>query len=38
VLASGAVAAETDMPLVALGTHELRGIINPCAVFAPPEG
>ncbi len=37
VLASGALAAATDAPLVALGTHELRGIAAPCAVFAPPE-
>jgi class 3 adenylate cyclase len=37
VLVSGALAAETDAPLVALGTHELRGIATPCAVFAPPE-
>jgi class 3 adenylate cyclase len=37
VLASGAVAAETDTPLVALGTYELRGIAAPCAVFAMPE-
>ncbi|MBR0936824.1 adenylate/guanylate cyclase domain-containing protein [Bradyrhizobium jicamae] len=38
VLISGALAAETDMPLVSLGTHELRGIIRPCAVFALPDG
>ncbi|WGR92436.1 adenylate/guanylate cyclase domain-containing protein [Bradyrhizobium sp. ISRA443] len=37
VLVSGALAAETEMPLVALGTHELRGIVRPCAVFALPE-
>ena len=37
VLASGAFAAETDAPLVALGTFELRGIAAPCAVFAAPE-
>jgi adenylate cyclase len=37
VLVSGALAAETDMPLVALGTHELRGIVKPCAVFTLPE-
>ena len=37
VLVSGALAAATDAPLVALGTHELRGIAAPCAVFAPPE-
>jgi len=37
VLVSGAVAAETDMPLVSLGIHELRGIIRPCAVFTLPD-
>jgi adenylate cyclase len=37
VLVSGALAAETDMPLVALGTHELRGIARPCAVFGLPD-
>jgi len=37
VLVSDAVAAETKMPLVALGTHELRGIARPCAVFTLPE-
>jgi adenylate cyclase len=37
VLVSGALAAETDVPLVALGTHELRGIASPCAVFTLPE-
>ncbi len=37
VLVSGALAAETDMPLVSLGTHELRGIARPCAVFTLPE-
>ena len=37
VLVSGALAAETDARLVALGTHALRGIAAPCAVFAPPE-
>jgi class 3 adenylate cyclase len=36
VLISGAVAAETDMPLVSLGMHELRGIAAPCAVFTVP--
>jgi len=25
------------MPLVALGTHELRGIATPCEVFALPD-
>ena len=37
VLVSGALAAETDAPLVALGTHELRGIAAPCSVFTLPE-
>jgi class 3 adenylate cyclase len=37
VLVSGALAAETEMPLVALGTHPLRGIAAPCAVFTLPE-
>jgi class 3 adenylate cyclase len=37
VLVSGAFAAETEAPLVALGTHELRGIASPCAVFTLPE-
>ena len=37
VLVSGAFAAETDAPLVALGTHALRGVAAPCAVFAAPE-
>jgi class 3 adenylate cyclase len=37
VLISGAVAAETETPLVALGTHTLRGIAAPCAVFTLPE-
>ena len=36
-LVSGVLAAETETPLVALGTHELRGIAIPCAVFALPE-
>jgi len=38
VLLSGALAAETETPLIALGTHELRGIPSPCAVFTLPEG
>lgn len=38
VLVSGAVAAETDMPLISLGTHALRGIAAPCAVFTVPDG
>ena len=33
VLISGAFAAATTVPLVALGTHALRGIASPCAVF-----
>ncbi|MCC8942161.1 adenylate/guanylate cyclase domain-containing protein [Bradyrhizobium sp. Arg68] len=37
VLVSGALAAEVDMPLVALGSYELRGIAQPCAVFALPD-
>jgi adenylate cyclase len=37
VLVSGTLAAETDTPLIALGTHELRGIASPCAVFTLPE-
>jgi len=37
VLVSGALAAETDTPLIALGTHPLRGIPAPCAVFTLPE-
>jgi class 3 adenylate cyclase len=37
VLISGAVAKETTIALVPLGTHELRGIASPCAVFALPD-
>jgi adenylate cyclase len=37
VLVSGALAAETEMPLVPLGRHELRGIAARCEVFALPE-
>jgi len=37
VLVSGALAAETEAPVIALGTHVLRGIASPCAVFALPE-
>jgi len=37
VLISGAVAAETRTPLIPLGTHALRGIASPCAVFTLPE-
>jgi class 3 adenylate cyclase len=38
ILVSGALAAQTEMPLIALGTHSLRGIASPCAVFTVPEG
>lgn len=38
ILVSGALAAETATPLIALGTHALRGITSPCAVFTVPEG
>jgi adenylate cyclase len=37
VLVSGALAAETTAPLIALGPHALRGIASPCAVFTLPE-
>jgi class 3 adenylate cyclase len=37
VLVSGALAAETEAQLVTLGTHPLRGIAAPCAVFTLPE-
>jgi len=37
VLVSGALAGETETPLIALGTHVLRGIASPCAVFTLPE-
>jgi adenylate cyclase len=37
VLVSGALAAETETPLIALGTHALRGIASPCEVFTLPE-
>jgi len=37
VLVSGTLAAQTDAPLIALGTHALRGIVSPCAVFTLPE-
>jgi adenylate cyclase len=37
VLISGAVAAETTMPLLPLGEHPLRGIAAPCAVYTLPE-
>jgi adenylate cyclase len=34
VLISGAFAAATGTPLIPLGTHALRGIAAPCAVFS----
>jgi class 3 adenylate cyclase len=37
VLISGAIAAETNMKLISLGEHDLRGIATPCAVFTLPE-
>jgi class 3 adenylate cyclase len=37
VLVSDAFAAETTQPLIPLGEHRLRGIAEPCAVFAPPD-
>jgi adenylate cyclase len=37
VLVSGAFAAETGTPLIPLGTHALRGIASPCAVFTVQE-
>ena len=37
VLISGAMAAETTMPLLPLGQHELRGIAAPCEVFTLPD-
>lgn len=33
VLVSGAFATQIETSLIALGTHELRGIASPCAVF-----
>jgi adenylate cyclase len=38
ILISGSIAAETKMPLVSLGDHELRGIVKPCAVFTLANG
>jgi class 3 adenylate cyclase len=38
VLVSGALAAQTQMKLIPLGTHQLRGIAAPCAVFTTPDG
>lgn len=37
ILVSGALAAETGASLVPLGTHALRGIAEPCAVFTLAE-
>jgi len=37
VLISGTFAAETTLSLIPLGTHELRGIASPCAVFTMPD-
>jgi adenylate cyclase len=37
VLVSGTLAAETGVSLIPLGTHTLRGIASPCAVFTVPE-
>jgi adenylate cyclase len=37
ILVSGALAAETQTPLISLGPHVLRGIAEPCAVFTLPE-
>ena len=37
VLISGAAAAETTAKLIPLGTHALRGIASPCAVYTVPE-
>jgi hypothetical protein len=34
---SGALADQTETPLIALGTHSLRGITFPSAVFTLPE-
>ena len=38
VLISGAVAAEVSVKLMPLGEHELRGIVEPCAVFTLVDG
>jgi adenylate cyclase len=37
ILISGALAAATATPLVALGEHRLRGIAARCAVFTLPD-
>jgi adenylate cyclase len=36
-LASGALAAQVDAPLIPMGSHILRGVVAPCEVFALPE-
>jgi class 3 adenylate cyclase len=38
VLVSGALATETTAKLIPLGTHALRGIASPCAVYTLPDG
>jgi class 3 adenylate cyclase len=38
VLISGAVAAEASATLIPLGTHALRGIASPCAVYTVSDG
>ena len=38
VLISGAVATETSATLLPLGTHVLRGIASPCAVYTATDG
>ena len=37
VLVSGTFAAASAVPLIPLGTHALRGIASPCAVFTVPD-
>ena len=37
VLISGAFAAETSATLIPLGSHPLRGIASPCAVYTLPD-
>jgi class 3 adenylate cyclase len=38
VLISGAVATEASATLIPLGTHALRGIASPCAVYTVSDG
>jgi len=38
ILVSGALAAESAVALLPLGTHALRGIAEPCAVFTVANG